>query len=176
MVVIRDFNAGLRYFIRVNKLMDIRNLQPLKENWVYKLTLTDPFYYYSIFSGTDSGYGYFAPRIGRSTTLECVQKKLDGTYINTYYPEILKTYEGIQRYSVSISNLYSSISQIKDSTARKDYFDYATKIIGEKLIRDKNTGDSVIAEVTYSYFVFPTIVDLQKGEKPTMVNITKIEL
>lgn len=177
LVVIRDTIPALRLFVVVNNIIDGEKLSPVVDLPLYRFTKHRLLDNYALLSGTASGYNFFAPRIARSTILECIQfDKNNEELSRIYYPQSLQTYEGIQRYAVGLNNLHSAYRSIKDSSERSQLYEYAIEQISKKVVGSGIVTGVNYNHVSFSYYVYPNLKNFRNGVEPTMVNIVKFEL
>ncbi|SKB99693.1 hypothetical protein SAMN05660226_04186 [Parapedobacter luteus] len=177
LIVIRDTIPALRHFFIVNNITNGKNLDPAVINPIYKFTKYKWLNNYALFSGTSAGYHFFAPKIARSTILECIQFDKENNEVSRiYYPQNLRTYEGVQRYAVALNNMHSAYRNIKDSTERSQCYEHAIELIGKKTIQSSTVKGVNINHVSFSYYVYPNVENFRKGVEPTMVGIVKVEL
>ncbi|TKC12408.1 hypothetical protein FA048_01970 [Pedobacter polaris] len=178
LVVLGDSITGMQYLLASKTSIKIDSKDMVsRAKKCLRETLTLPgIYHYSLFSGCDAGYNYFAPKVARSVSLECVQYDSERMEISRlYYPLSLKTHEGIQRYSVSLSNFNNAAKKM--NTAKKDnLYHMFTQAVGLKILQSSKTHKTAFVELNFSTYVYPSLSNFEKGIKPTMINIKKINL
>lgn len=177
-VVLVDSITGLQYLI-ASKTLDKKASDEVagrtKKSLRGALALPG-IYHYALFSGCDAGYNYFAPKVARSVSLECVQYDSQRREISRlYYPQSLKTHEGIQRYAVSLSN-FNNAARKMDTAKRNEIYKMFTQEVGLKIFMSDEMNEAAFIELSFSSYVYPNLSSFKQGIKPTLINIKKINL
>ncbi|MFC4143372.1 hypothetical protein [Pedobacter mendelii] len=178
LVVLGDSITGFQYLISTQKSdkIDSNNIASKVRRHLREVLTLPGLYHYTLFSGCDAGYNYFAPKVARSVSLECIQYDSENNEISRlYYPISLKTHEGIQRYSVSLANFNNAVRKM-DSARKDSLYHFFTQDVGIRILQSGRTKKTEFAELNFSTYVYPSLSGFKNGVKPTLINITKINL
>ncbi|WP_316753678.1 hypothetical protein [Pedobacter gandavensis] len=175
-VVTIESIPGIQYLLTDGKDKNLTTIKSINEvkSVLKKVTGFPGIYHYSILSGTDVSYNFYAPMVARSSTLECIRYDKKRMEIDRlYFPYSLKTHEGIQRYSVSLTNFNGVIKKL-DSTERNRLYRLFTKSVGLKIVQSDSSQLAKYSQLHFSSYVFPSMSDFNKGVKPTLINLVTI--
>jgi hypothetical protein len=132
------------------------------------------FRYYTRWTGTETGYGFFSPSVrsrGYIEVMTCGEK---------FYPKF-KSLEANNRYmsmSTSISEHFFSNSQENNSlqehnTNKDDYFNLIYKNIATKLINEVKCFSGE-ATINYTLIDYPTLERLKYNKQVALIKIQEI--
>jgi hypothetical protein len=176
-VVTAETFTAVRFYLSKIGVADAHNKSKFKsmQSALRSIVKLPGIYHYSIFSGTGVSYNFFAPKVARSIVLECIQlDKHDNEIGRMYFPYHLTTHEGIQRYSVSLSNFHNSLRDL-DSTEKDKIITLLIRSVGKKFILSNNQIKAEHAKVSLCTYVYPTMFDFNKGIQPTLINVKTVK-
>ena len=147
------------------------------EKTLFAITSNPVINNYLIISGTNDSYGFFAPRIGNSFLVECVQKDSNNIELGRFYlPTSLQTHEGILRFNTMLSNFQSDINQLSKKEKIRVYKIFIKEIAQEILDANKNQR-AASSTATFYLYKYPDMTAYLKGQdKPSLIALMNIEL
>ncbi len=131
---------------------------------------------YGSFSGCNTGYGFFAPNVRSTGTIQFENGN------NTYYPKF-KTNEAENRFSVFVDKISDFLLEDeeekkvknKNDSVKVKYYNLLYKAVAARLFNE-NMCNNKVSYISYNLYDYPSLQQYTKGEKlPQFLRLYQIE-
>lgn len=127
---------------------------------------SDFLWYYGTYTGTVTGYGFYAPSVASQVVYTFYVKDVNGRTVAARSIPEFETQEAVNRFSLC-SSIWLEKFNIKESVPR---FDKLLKAITRQIAKDiaKNYAANTVDTKVYLY-QYPGIDELKKGETEKLI-------
>lgn len=150
------------------------------KNILYKLsnsfTNLPPIFYYTSCTGTETGYGFFAPNVSSQFVVLFERKNNNNQKIDETILPNFQDKESILRYSTALALYMDKLeAKDKDSLSNKIHFhfiDVLTKEIARDVLKGNKKASTI--DATVLLYDYPSLQDYKKHSYPSYFTVKKI--
>lgn len=177
---ISDYSTAKEYFSENEHLKGDDIKKDFLQESIYSILNIPGITPYAIISGTDAGYGFFAPNVASSYIIECVIKNEDGNVLTKKYTPAFKTHEGLLRYETLVSGFQERMKALKKETNKNLYtrfLDIMLRSIGSNMFENCDDPKAKSASVTLYLYSYPMLNKYIAGMREAkLVNLVSFDL
>ncbi|OZI07715.1 hypothetical protein BWI93_13195 [Siphonobacter sp. BAB-5385] len=155
-----DYSTAKDYLSETETVKGSKIEKDLIQKSIYKVLELPGITPYTVISGVDAGYGFFAPNVASSYIVECVMKDKNGKVIDRKYSPALQTNEGTLRYETLISGFQERMKAIKKkntTTLYTRFLDIVLKSIGHNMLNTCKSPELHEGQVNLYLYSYPML-------------------